>query len=131
MTPQAIGVIGVGLLLVLFTIGIPVGFAMAMIGTAGFCLLVNPSAGLTILATDFFNTFASYNLTVIPFFMLMGAIAYSSGMSARIYDASYKLFGSMRGGLAIASIAGCAGFAAICGSTSATAAAMGRVRYRK
>jgi C4-dicarboxylate transporter DctM subunit len=127
MSPVMIGVIGVVVLLVLFTIGLPVGFSMAIVGIAGFSLIVTPAAGLNILARDFFDTFYSYNLTVIPLFMLMGALAYSSGMSGRLYDASHKLFGGMRGGLVMATIAGCAGFAAICGSTSATAAAMGRV----
>ncbi len=127
MNPTLIGVLGVVALLALFSLGVPVGFSMALIGMFGFALIVTPSAGFSLLATEFFNTFASYNLTVIPLFMLMGAIAYSSGMSSRLYDASYKLFGSVRGGLVISSIAGSAGFAAICGSTSATAAAMGRV----
>lgn len=127
MTPEAVGLIGIGILLVLFVLSVPVGFAMAIVGVAGFCYLVTPTAGFSLLARDFFSTFASYTLTVIPFFMFMGAIAYSSGMSRRLYDASYKIFGSMRGGLAISTVAGCAGFAAICGSTSATAAAMGRV----
>lgn len=127
MSPEIIGFIGIAVLLVLFTIGMPVSFSMALVGVVGFSFLVNPSAGFNLLARDFFDTFSSYNLTVIPFFMLMGALAYSAGMSRRLYDASYKIFGSMRGGLAISTIAGCAGFAAICGSTSATAATMGRV----
>ncbi len=136
MTPELIGLIGVGVLLLLFIIGVPVGFAMALVGMAGFSILVSPTAGFGLLVRDFFHTFSSYNLTVIPFFMLMGALAYSAGMSRRLYDASYKIFGSVKGGLALATIAGCAGFAAICGSTSATAASMGRValpemkRYR-
>ena len=127
MNPTTIGIIGVIVLLALFSMGVPVGFSMALVGLAGFALIVTPSAGFSLLASEFFDIFASYNLTVIPLFMLMGAIAYSSGMSSRLYDASYKLFGSVRGGLVISSIVGCAGFAAICGSTSATAAAMGRV----
>lgn len=127
MNPGTIGIIGVIVLLALFTMGVPVGFSMALVGLAGFALIVTPSAGFSLLASEFFDIFSSYNLTVIPLFMLMGAIAYSSGMSSRLYDASYKLFGSVRGGLVISSIVGCAGFAAICGSTSATAAAMGRV----
>jgi C4-dicarboxylate transporter DctM subunit len=127
MNPSTLGIIGVLVLLVLFSIGVPVGFSMAIVGLVGFSIIVTPSAAFGLLARDFFTTFSSYNLTVIPLFMLMGAIAYSSGMSSRLYDASYKLFGAVRGGLVIATIAGCAGFAAICGSTSATAAAMGRV----
>ena len=88
------------------------------------------------LARDFFDTFASYSLTVIPMFVFMGSIAFFSGMSGRLFDASYVLFGKMRGGLAMATIAATAGFSAICGSTNATAAAMGKVaipemkRYR-
>jgi C4-dicarboxylate transporter DctM subunit len=127
MSPALIGIIGIVALLILFTIGMPVGFSMAIIGLAGFAIIVTPAAGLNILARDFFDQFYNYNLTVIPLFMLMGALAYASGMSQRLFDASHKLFGGMRGGLVIATIAGCAGFAAICGSTSATAAAMGRV----
>lgn len=129
MTPMIIGIIGVVVLLLLFTIGLPVGFSMALVGLVGFSIIVTPSAGFSVLARDFFNTFSSYNLTVVPLFMLMGAIAYSTGMSSRLYDTCHKLVGSLRGGLVLATIVGCAGFAAICGSTSATAAAMGRVAY--
>jgi tripartite ATP-independent transporter DctM subunit len=129
MNPAIIGIIGVVVLLLLFSFGIPVGFSMALVGLAGFSIIVTPSAGFGILIRDFFDTFSSYNLTIVPLFMLMGALAYSSGMSSRLYDACHKLVGSMRGGLVLATIVGCAGFAAICGSTSATAAAMGRVAY--
>ncbi len=127
MTPVSIGIIGILVLIFILLIGIPVGFALAMVGLAGFCYLVSLDAGLNLIARDFFATFSSYSLTVIPMFVFMGSIAYASGMSRRLYDASYTLFGQLRGGLAIASIAACAGFAAICGSTNATAAAMGRV----
>jgi C4-dicarboxylate transporter DctM subunit len=127
VTPTAIGLIGIGVLVVLFLIGMPVGFAMAFVGTAGFCLLVSPDAGLSLLARDFFANLSAYSLTVIPMFIFMGSIAYASGMSRRLYEAGYTVFGQMRGGLAMATIAACAGFAAMCGSTNATAAAMGRV----
>jgi tripartite ATP-independent transporter DctM subunit len=111
----------------LFLIGMPVGFAMAFVGMAGFCLLTSPDAGLSLLARDFFANLSSYSLTVIPMFIFMGSIAYASGMSRRLYQAGYTAFGQMKGGLAMATIAACAGFAAMCGSTNATAAAMGRV----
>lgn len=127
MSPVTIGIIGIGVLIVIFLLGMPVGFAMALVGLAGFCYLVTPAAGLSILARDIFSVLSSYSLTVIPMFIFMGAIAYSSGMSRRLYDAGYLIFGQRRGGLAIATIAACAGFAAMCGSTNATAAAMGRV----
>lgn len=127
MSSVVIGLIGIVILLIVFLLGMPVAFAMAFVGFVGFAYLVTPQAGFSILARDFFDTFSSYSLTVIPMFVLMGALAFSSGISGRLYDAGYTLFGRMRGGLAIATIAACAGFAAICGSTNATAAAMGRV----
>jgi C4-dicarboxylate transporter DctM subunit len=127
MNPVTVGIIGICVLIVIFLLGMPVGFTMAMVGLAGFSLLVTTQAGFSMLARDIFATLSSYSLTVIPMFIFMGAIAYASGMSRRLYDAGYVIFGQRRGGLAIATIAACAGFAAMCGSTNATAAAMGRV----
>jgi len=127
VSPVTIGLIGIVVLVLIFLLGMPVGFAMAFVGLAGFCYLVSPEAGLSILARDVFSNFSSYSLTVIPMFVFMGSIAFASGMSRRLYAAGYTMFGQMRGGLAIATIAACAGFAAMCGSTNATAAAMGRV----
>ena len=127
MSPVLIGVIGIIVLLIMFVMSMPIGFAMALVGLVGFCYLVTPDAGLSLLARDVFTSFSSYSLTVIPMFIFMGSLAYATGMSRRLYDASYKMFGQMRGGLVMATIAGCAGFAAICGSTNATAAAMGKV----
>jgi C4-dicarboxylate transporter DctM subunit len=127
MNPVTVGIIGICVLIVIFLLGMPVGFTMAIVGLAGFSLLVTTQAGFSMLARDIFATLSSYSLTVIPMFIFMGAIAYASGMSRRLYDAGYVIFGQRRGGLAIATIAACAGFAAMCGSTNATAAAMGRV----
>ena len=127
MSPIAIGIIGIAILILTFILSMPIGFAMAFVGLIGFCFLVSPPAGLSLLARDVFASFSSYSLTVLPMFMFMGAITFASGMSRRLYDAGYTLFGQMRGGLAMATIAGCASFAAICGSTNATAAAMGKV----
>ncbi|MBM3142672.1 MAG: TRAP transporter large permease [Chloroflexi bacterium] len=127
MSPVVIGIIGIVALVVVFLLRMPVGFAMAFVGLVGFSLLVSPEAGLNILARDVFQTFSSYSLTVIPMFVFMGCIASASGISRRLYEASYSLLGRLRGGLAIATVAACAGFAAICGSTNATAAAMGKV----
>jgi tripartite ATP-independent transporter DctM subunit len=127
MSPVTVGIIGIVVLVIIFLLRMPVGFAMAFVGLIGFTCLVSTEAGLSILARDVFHTFSSYSLTVIPMFVLMGSIASASGMSKRLYDASYSLLGRLRGGLAIATVAGCAGFAAICGSTNATAAAMGKV----
>ncbi len=127
MSPITIGLIGIAVLILIFVLSMPVGFAMAFVGLIGFCYLVSPQAGLSLLARDVFATFSSYSLTVIPTFIFMGSITFSIGMSQRLYDAGHTIFGRIRGGLAMATIVGCAGFAAICGSTSATAAAMARV----
>ena len=127
MDPVTVGIVGIVVLVLLFVIEFPVAFAMGFIGFLGFGYLVSFSAGLDILAIDIFENFSSYNLTVIPMFVFMGCLAFEIGMSTRLFDASHAIFGKMRGGLAIAAIMACAGFAAICGSTNATAAAMGAV----
>jgi len=127
VSPITVGLIGIAVLILIFVLSMPVGFAMAFVGLIGFCYLVSPQAGLSLLARDVFATFSSYSLTVIPTFIFMGSITFAIGMSQRLYDAGYTMFGRIRGGLAMATIVGCAGFAAICGSTNATAAAMGKV----
>jgi C4-dicarboxylate transporter DctM subunit len=127
MEPVTVGIIGIVVLVIIFLLGLPVGFTMGLVGLIGFCIVNSPTAGLGLLARDFFDTFSKYDLTVIPMFVFMGSIAYFSGMSGRLFDASYILFGKMRGGLAMATVAATACFSAICGSTSATAAAMGKV----
>ena len=127
MDPVTIGIIGVAVLIVIFLLGMPVGFTMALVGTIGFAVTKGFGTGFGLLARDFWDVWSSYNLTVIPMFVFMGSVAYFAGMSGRLYDAAYILCGKARGGLAMASILATAGFSAICGSTSATAAAMGKV----
>ena len=124
MTPTTIGIIGIIALFVLIFSRMPVGFLMALIGFAGFGYIVSFDASLSLLARDFFSVFNSYNLTVIPLFVLMGQLAFHSGISSRLFDTAYKFIGHLPGGLAIATIGACAAFAAICGSTNATAATM-------
>jgi tripartite ATP-independent transporter DctM subunit len=125
MSPTTIGIIGITALFVLILSRMPVGFLMAIIGFAGFAAIVSVDAALNLLAKDFFSVFGSYNLTVIPLFVLMGQIAFHSGISKRLFDAAYKFIGHLPGGLAIATVGACAAFSAICGSTNATAATMG------
>jgi C4-dicarboxylate transporter DctM subunit len=127
MSPTTIGIIGIIVLIVFFIIRMPVGMSMAFVGIIGAMFLMSPTAALSMIARDFYETFTSYGLTVIPMFVFMGAIAFASGISSRLYKAGYIVLGRLPGGLAMATIAGCAGFAAICGSTNATAAAMGKV----
>jgi C4-dicarboxylate transporter DctM subunit len=127
MNLTTIGIIGVLLLVLLLFSKMPVGFVMALLGFTGFSYVVTVDAGLSLLARDVFDTFSSYDLTVIPLFIFMGQLAFYSGISRRLYDAVYVLMGHYKGGLAIATIGACAGFSAISGSTNATAATMATV----
>jgi C4-dicarboxylate transporter DctM subunit len=127
MSLTLIGIIGVVLLVIFLFSKMPVGFVMAFIGLIGFSYTVSYNAGLSLLARDVYDTFSSYSLTVIPLFILMGQLAFHSGISRRLYDSVYVFMGHHRGGLAIATIAACAGFSAICGSTTAGAATMAMV----
>jgi C4-dicarboxylate transporter DctM subunit len=123
-----IGIIGiVVLLLVLFFLGMPVGFAMAIVGFCGFCYVVSFKAGLNMIGTDLWFTFSKYGLTVIPLFVFMGYLAFNAGIAERLYNAAYKWVGHWPGGLAIATIGADELFASICGSNTATAATMGAV----
>ena len=127
MTPTEAGIYGFIVLVALMFLKIPVGFVMALVGLLGFAFLVSWDAALNLMAQDFSAVFGSYNLTVIPLFVLMGQLAHHSGMSGRLFHAAYRFLGNLPGGLAVATIGACAGFSAICGSTSATAATMAAV----
>jgi C4-dicarboxylate transporter, DctM subunit len=127
MSPVVIGGIGIGVMLLLFIIGMPISFAMALAGMAGFAYLVSPAAGFSLLPRDIFEQISSYPLTVIPMFVLMGCYAFASGIGRKLFDTAYVLLGHLPGGLTIATIAASAGFGAICGSTSATCATIGKV----
>ncbi len=127
MSPTVTGIIGIIALFLFIFSRMPVGFVMAIIGFIGFGTLVSFDASMNLIAKDIYSVFGSYNLTVIPLFVLMGQLAYHSGISKRLFDAAYKFIGHWPGGLAIATIGACAGFAAICGSTNATAATMAAV----
>ena len=128
MSPALLGILGIiVLLLVLFVLGMPVGFAMALVGFCGFALVVSFKAAINMVGTDIWATFSKYGLTVIPLFILMGYLAFNSGIAEKLYNTAYKWFGHWRGGLAIATIGADELFAAICGSNTATAATMGAI----
>ena len=123
-----VGLIGIAVLLfVMFFLGMPVSFAMAVVGFFGFAHVVSFHAALNMVSADLWVTFSKYGLTVIPLFIFMGYLAFNAGIAERLYDAAYKWVGHWRGGLAIATIAADELFAAICGSNTATAATMGAV----
>ncbi len=128
MSLALVGILGVaGLLLVLFVLRMPVGFAMGVVGFLGFAWVINTKAALGMLGTEVFGVFSSYGLTVIPLFILMGQICFHSGVNERLYQTAYTWTGHIRGGLSMATILACAGFSAISGSNSATAATMSTV----
>lgn len=111
----------------LLIIGVPVAFALALTGVVGIYWLVSPGVAFGILARDIFSQFSSYPLIAILTFVLMGYYVSAGGISKKLYDAFYVLLGRQRGGLSSATIAGCAAFGAICGSSIATAATMGKI----
>ncbi len=128
MSPTGFGIIMLLLLLVVMLLRImPIGTAMALLGFLGFGYLASIQAAFYTAVTDFYSTFTNYNFTVIPLFIFMGQVLFNAGIGRKLYDLAYKWLGHLPGGLAIATIGGCAGFAAISGSAIATAATMGSV----
>jgi tripartite ATP-independent transporter DctM subunit len=127
MDPFIVGLIGIAILLVLLFSGISIGVAMALVGFVGFALLVGFWPALGLLKSVPYSTFADYGLSVIPLFILMGSFAFAAGMSENLFNAVYKWIGHFRGGVAQATIVACACFAAISGSSLATAATLGAV----
>jgi len=127
VTPAMIGGLGILALFVLMAIRVPIAFAMLAVGLAGTAALNGLNPALSMLATESFTVATSYELIVVPLFILMGNVATQAGMSSSLYDAAYAWIGRLRGGLASATIVGCAGFAALSGSSIASALTMGKV----
>ncbi len=127
MSPVEIGILGMGVLFVLLFLGVPVGVALGGVGFVGFAAVAGFSPALGILKIVPYSTFANYGLVVIPLFILMGNFAFHSGMSGDLYGTARAWFGRVRGGLAMSTVAACAAFGAVCGSSTATAATMGKI----
>ena len=127
MSLELAGVAGIAVLLVLLALRMPVGIAMMLVGTGGIALLANERAALSTLTNEAITITTKVELLVIPLFILMGNLATASGLSRNLYDAAYAWVGARRGGLASATVLGCAGFAALCGSSVASAVTVGRV----
>ncbi len=121
------GIIGIVFLILMLFTGMAVAYVMALVGFIGFSYLTSIRAGLRLLSTDIFSVFSSYGLTLIPLFVFMGYIAFYAGVSGSLYDVAYKFTGRVRGGLAMATVAACAAFGAVCGSATATTATMGTI----
>lgn len=127
MSPTAAGLLGLAGLFLLLALRMPVGIAMMLVGLLGFGALNGWGPALAMLGGEPFVIATNYELIVIPLFVLMGNFATVSGMSRDLYAAAYVWFGHWRGGLASATIAACAGFAALSGSSVAAAVTMGKV----
>src|SRR6202012_1919227 len=108
---------------------VPVGMAMGLVGVCGFGYLVNGTAALKLVGQTSMRTVTDYTFGVIPMFLLMGTFVSNSGMSRELFRAANGFVGHLRGGLGIATVAACGGFAAISGSSVATAATFSAVAY--
>lgn len=127
MSETAIGSIGLIALFVLLALRMPVAMTMLIVGFFGTIAINGLNAALSSLGGEAFEIASTSMLIVVPLFVLMGNLAGVSGMSRDLYDAAYAWVGHHRGGLASATIGGCAGFAALSGSSIASAVTMGRV----
>ncbi|MCX5831080.1 MAG: TRAP transporter large permease [Deltaproteobacteria bacterium] len=127
MSEVTIGILGMVTILVMFLTGIELAFAMIAVGFLGFGYLTSWPAALNLLAKDVYNVFSSYSFTVIPLFVLMGQVAYNSGVAKRLFDSAHKFVGHIPGGLAMSTVVGATAFKAICGSSPATAATFSSV----
>ncbi|MFK7881626.1 MAG: TRAP transporter large permease [Roseobacter sp.] len=128
MSDFAIGVLSFPALLALIFVRVPIGLAMFLSGVVGIVLVTgNLNIPLGRLKSETYTTFSSYSLSIVPMFLLMGYFATLGGMSTALFKAAEGFLGHRKGGVAMAAVGACAGFGAICGSSLATAATMGRV----
>jgi len=122
-----IGLMGLGVLVVLIAIRVPIAYSMILVGGIGTTILNGPDILLSQLKRLAYSQFSIYDLSVVPMFVLMGYIASHAGLSRDLFRAANAWLGWMRGGVAISAIAACAGFGSVCGSSLATASTMGQV----
>ena len=127
MSDLAIGGTGFFVLLILIAFRVPIAVAMLTVGLTGYWLIAGPTALLSFLKTEMYWRFSSFDLSVIPLFLMMGHFAARAGITAALFRAAAAWIGHFRGGLAMASVGGCAAFGTISGSSLATAAMMGQV----
>jgi C4-dicarboxylate transporter, DctM subunit len=127
MSEVTVGIVALIVLLLLFSTGIELGFAMALIGMVGFAYLNGVQAAMQLVGRDIYDVITNYGYTVFPLFILMGQIGFNAGIAVRLYDAAHKFVGHIPGGLAMATVMGATGFKAICGSSAATSATFASV----
>jgi tripartite ATP-independent transporter DctM subunit len=127
IAPELIGLIGIVALLALLAAGVPIGVGLILVGLCGLAVLISPEAALIKGGVVSFEVISKYELGVLPLFLLMAHLCFAAGASRDFFEVAAKFLGHRRGGLALASIGGCAGFGAISGSSLATAATIGSV----
>jgi C4-dicarboxylate transporter DctM subunit len=127
MNEIVVGITGLIVLLLLFSTGIELGFAMALVGFVGFGYLNGFHSAINLLSRDLFDVITTYGYTVFPLFILMGQIGFNAGIAVRLYNAAHKFIGHIPGGLAMATVAGATAFKTICGSSAATSATFASV----
>lgn len=129
MSADLIAVLGFVALFALMLLRVPVGMAMGLVGVTGYAWIVGPGPALKLVGQTSMRTVTDYTFGVIPMFMLMGALVSASGVSRELFKAANSMIGHLRGGLGVATVLACGGFAAICGSSVATAATFSTVAY--
>jgi tripartite ATP-independent transporter DctM subunit len=129
MSTDLVAITGFVVLFVLMLLRVPVGMAMGLVGVTGFGYLVGAEPALKLISQTSMRTVTDYTFGIIPMFLLMGQFASRSGMSRELFRAANAFFGHVRGGLGLATIAACGGFAAISGSSVATAATFSTIAY--
>ncbi len=128
MSALEVGIASFPALMVLIFLRVPIGLAMFIVGLVGLVIVTDgTNVAFSRLKNETYTTFSSYSLSIVPMFLLMGHFATLGGMSSALFRAAEGFLGHRRGGVAMAAIGACAGFGAICGSSLATAATMGRV----
>ena len=129
LSTDAVAVIGFVVLFVLMLLRVPVGMAMGLVGVVGYSYIAGTGPALKLIGQTSMRTVTDYTFGVIPMFMLMGAFVSVSGVSRELFRAANAFIGHLRGGLGVATVLACGGFAAICGSSVATAATFSAVAY--
>jgi len=127
MTPEIVGLIGIVVLVILLFSRMWIGLAMALIGFLGCLYLTDIESSLVTMGTVPYSRIAFYPLAAVALFILMGVIVSNTGVAGDLYFTAYKWVGHLRGGLAMATVVACGGFAAVSGSSAAGAATMGKV----
>jgi len=127
ISPITIGILGCVLVVLLLIMGMPIAFLMMFVGFLGIWALTSLEAALPVVAKTMYEVASNYPYTIIPLFILMGGFATTAGITGELYTTFDKWFRKMPGGLGVATIAACAGFAAVSGSSVAAAAAMGNI----